>query len=166
MLLKEILKLISTHLDIPDKNLIDLNTCNDKSEEEIMEMIGNLSVKKMDETVLYCSTTEMSDFRKYLFSIAFKIESLKNTNTLIFFYKGDVFYDRIDLITESKIKNFLNRSSYDEYTVCQICNGEKYNLMSCTVCVGSFCKDCALNFKKKECPYCKTDISSFFVNIT
>lgn len=164
--LQDILQIISDHLNISTDNIIDLDKCKDKSEDEIMTMIGDLSLEKMDKTVLYCSSNKMSNLRKHLFSLAFHMSFDSRINTMIFFYKGDVFYDNIEYLSCAKIKDFLNRSSYEIDTVCPICSNSKLNLLSCKNCVGSFCNDCALKLKKKECPFCKTDISNFFKNIT
>lgn len=159
MLIEEIVSTI-TENNKHITNIVDLDMLLDKSDRDVILMIGDLSIHKQDDTVLYCMYSKLSATRKRFFKIGFNIESLDDL--VVLFYKGDVLYDRLDLISPVKIKEFIERASYEDTVVCGICNGSKYNLLSCTTCVGSFCNECAIQFKNKRCPFCNTDISNYF----
>ena len=141
--------------------IIDLDLLVNTSDKDIFSMIGDLSLKKQNDTLLHCMYSKLSNSRKKLFKFGFNIECI-NDDLIIIFYKGDVLYDRLYLISPTKIIEFLERASYEDTIICNICNESKYNLLSCTTCVGYFCNICAIKFQNKKCPFCNTDISNYY----
>jgi hypothetical protein len=93
------------------------------------------------------------------YNTAFNVPICHNKDLIIICYKGDYIYDNDYNLTPAKLDSFFSGASYSDYTVCNICNEEKFDLIACDKCIYTYCHNCVLNFDKKQCPYCKHSIS-------
>lgn len=108
--------------------------------------------------ILIIKYWELNSFenKKYL-NLAFNIPT-NNNNIIVIFYKNDLYFEDLKTLNESKINAFIDRASYEDTTICNICNDEKLHLLCCSQCVNNFCYKCVLSFENKRCPYCNVAI--------
>jgi len=108
--------------------------------------------------ILYINCERVNkDALKY-YNAGFNVPLTDNKDLLIIFYKGDYYYENHNKLKKLKLDYFFENATYDMLTKCNICQEEKMDLISCDVCVNTFCHHCLLKFEKKQCPYCKADI--------
>ena len=114
---------------------------------------------KLYPIILYFKCLENNLKLLSYYNSAFNVPLCYNKDLIIIFYKGDYFYDNEYNLTFAKLDSFISNASYSSYTICNICNEEKFDLVACDKCIYTYCQVCVLNFEKKQCPYCKKSIS-------
>lgn len=108
--------------------------------------------------ILYIDCEKVNKNALIYYNAGFNVPLTNNKDLIIIFYKGDYYYENKYKLKESKLNSFFENASYEMLTKCNICQEEKIDLISCNVCVNTFCQNCLLKFVKKQCPYCNTDI--------
>ena len=108
--------------------------------------------------ILYIDCERVNQDALIYYNQGFNVPLTDNKDILVIFYKGDYYYESKYKLKQLKLDYFFENASYDILVKCNICQEEKMDLISCDVCVNTFCHSCLLNFKKKQCPYCKADV--------
>lgn len=153
-------------------NLTKNTTLNEKIGKIICKLDNNrykvlvdhnnysISEKNIDlyPAILYIDCERVNKNALIYYNTGFNVPLTDNKDLIIIFYKGDYYYENKYSLKQSKLNAFFENASYEILTKCNICQEEKLDLISCDVCVNTFCQSCLFKFVKKQCPYCNTDI--------
>ena len=108
--------------------------------------------------ILYIDCGQVNKSALLYYNAGFNVPLRDNKDLIIIFYKGDYYYENRNKLKQSKLDSFFENASYEMLTKCNICQEEKIDLISCDVCVNTFCQNCLFKFVRKQCPYCNADI--------
>ena len=113
---------------------------------------------KLYPIILYIDCGRVNQNALLYYNAGFNVPLTDNEDLIIIFYKGDYYYENKYKLKQCKLNYFFENASYEMLTKCNICQEEKIGLISCDVCVNTFCQSCLFKFEKKQCPYCNADI--------
>lgn len=114
---------------------------------------------KLYSAILYIDCERVNKNALIYYNVGFNVPLTNNKNLIIIFFKGDYYYENKYDLKQSKLNAFFENASYEILTKCNICQEERIDLISCNVCVNTFCQSCLFKFEKKQCPYCKANIA-------
>lgn len=138
----------------------------DISHHDILDSINHIKDISSDpdksQEVLYYMSEKVSIQDRCFYQFGFNIPT--DDKLIVLFHKGDYQFFNVSSNLNADdnkmvIRKFLNRASFETKIVCLICCEEKEHMINCKKCAESFCQSCHAEFKKNECPFCKTEIT-------